>query len=85
MSDFKIILKKSHHTFHFNQKTSLLTAIENQGFRPEYQCRNGYCGACRTKLISGKVSYPNPPLAFVNQNEVLLCYCQVEEDLELDL
>ncbi|MFZ7281556.1 (2Fe-2S)-binding protein, partial [Avibacterium avium] len=41
--------------------------------------------ACRTKIKKGKVRYNEAPLAFVNENEVLLCCCQVESDLELEL
>ncbi|MFQ1022485.1 class I ribonucleotide reductase maintenance protein YfaE [Avibacterium paragallinarum] len=63
----------------------LLKKLEINGIYPEYQCRSGYCGACRTKINSGKVSYTEPPLAFMNENEVLLCCCQVESDLELEL
>ena len=73
-------IQLSHHP-----QQSLLASIEKQGVYPEYQCRAGYCGACRTKLKKGKVSYPSPPLAFINPDEILLCCCQVEEDLELEL
>ncbi|MFQ1048351.1 class I ribonucleotide reductase maintenance protein YfaE, partial [Avibacterium paragallinarum] len=69
---------------HHNEM-SLLQKLEINGIYPEYQCRSGYCGACRTKIKSGKVSYTEPPLAFMNENEVLLCCCQVESDLELEL
>ena len=40
---------------------SLLELAESQGLRPEFSCRGGSCGTCRTRLISGQVNYPQPP------------------------
>ena len=42
---------------------TLLEALERTGHEVEYQCRSGYCGACRLTLLSGNVSYHKPPLA----------------------
>ena len=62
----------------------LLEALERTGHEVAYQCRSGYCGACRTRLYSGGVSYPQPPLAFVGADEVLPCCCRVDTDIHLD-
>ena len=63
---------------------TLLEALERTGHEVEYQCRSGYCGACRLTLLSGNVSYHKPPLAFVAAGEILPCCCTVEKDLTLD-
>ncbi|MFT7686909.1 MAG: ferredoxin-NADP reductase [Candidatus Azotimanducaceae bacterium] len=52
---------------------TLLEFAENHGFSPEFSCRRGQCGACVTKLISGKVSYTDDIEAHVNEDEILLC------------
>lgn len=39
----------------------------------EYQCRDGFCGTCRCKLISGKVGYIKSTLAYLKQDEILPC------------
>ena len=39
----------------------MLELAESQGLRPEFSCRGGSCGTCRTRLISGQVNYPQPP------------------------
>ena len=39
--------------------------------------------ALRSK--KGKVSYKEMPLAFIQPDEILLCCCHVESDLEIDL
>ena len=67
---------------------TLLELAEAHGLTPEYGCRSGNCGSCATRLISGKVSYRNPPSASMADDEVLLC-CAVPakggEDLQLAL
>ncbi|WP_424405680.1 class I ribonucleotide reductase maintenance protein YfaE [Pasteurella sp. PK-2025] len=81
----KIHLIHSQITLEHDNSTSLLSHLEKKGIFHEYQCRAGYCGSCRVKIRKGKVSYKEPPLAFIQPNEILLCCCQVEEDLEIEL
>lgn len=81
----KIHLIHSQITLEHNNKTSLLSHLENNGIFHEYQCRSGYCGSCRVRIRKGKVSYKELPLAFVQPNEILLCCCHIEEDLEIEM
>ena len=66
------------------QGETLLEGLERTGHEVEYQCRSGYCGSCRVKILDGKVSYDNFPLAFVAPGEILPCCCRVTEDIKLD-
>ena len=78
-------LVTTHSTsFELQPGETLLEALERTGHEVAYQCRSGYCGACRTRLYSGSVSYPQPPLAFVGADEVLPCCCRVDTDIHLD-
>jgi ferredoxin len=52
---------------------SLLDFAEAHGFSPEFGCRSGQCGACKTQLISGEVAYQTEPSSPLETNEVLLC------------
>ena len=63
---------------------SLLRCVELQGQQPAYQCREGFCGACRATLTKGAVSYTHEPLAFVRDGEVLLCCSVPQGDITLD-
>ena len=81
----KIHLIYSKTTLEFNNETSLLTHLEKNNIHHEYQCRSGYCGSCRVKIKKGKVSYKDAPLAFIQPDEILLCCCHVESDIEIDL
>lgn len=55
---------------------SLLALAEARGLSPEYGCRAGHCGTCKTPLLKGKVTYLSPPSASVAEDEVLLCCAQ---------
>ena len=52
---------------------SLLDFAESHGLIPEFGCRSGQCGACKTDLISGAVSYLTEPSSPFTEDEVLLC------------
>ncbi len=52
---------------------SLLELAESRGLNPDFSCRGGSCGTCRTKLISGQVHYLNLPAEMPEQGEVLIC------------
>jgi uncharacterized protein len=52
---------------------SLLEFAEAHGFTPEFGCRSGQCGACKTTLLAGAVSYQSEPSFPVADDEVLLC------------
>jgi ferredoxin len=67
------------------EQRTLLDALEAQQQQVNYQCREGYCGACRCKLVSGSVSYINEPLAFVRKGEILPCCSIPITDIEIEL
>ncbi|MBE2896605.1 2Fe-2S ferredoxin-like protein [Pasteurellaceae bacterium HPA106] len=85
MQIYKITLPRFGYTVkHNNDDGSLLETLEKNGIEHEYQCRSGFCGACRVKLLKGEVHYNQPPLASLNPGEMLLCCCKVDSDLEID-
>ena len=57
-------------------KKTLLESLEAQNIDAQYHCRDGFCGACRCKLRAGEVEYVVDPLAFIDDDEILLC-CSV--------
>lgn len=67
---------------------SLLELAESRGLRPEFSCRGGSCGTCKTRLISGQVNYPLPPAEVPDEGQVLICCAipaQGAQPLVLDL
>lgn len=52
---------------------TLLDLAEARGLSPEFSCRAGTCGTCRTRLLAGAVSYLKEPTAARGADEVLIC------------
>lgn len=52
---------------------SLLELAEATGLTPDSGCRKGSCGICATRVLAGKVAYPNPPAAPVGADYALIC------------
>jgi len=67
------------------EHTSLLVALESHNVAVEFQCREGYCGSCRCRLVSGQVDWLMEPLAFVQQGEILPCCCKAKGDIEIEM
>ena len=80
-----IFAENNNDIFELHQDENLLEVLEKRGYAVAYQCRHGYCGACRIKKTSGEVSYAKPPLAYVSNDEILPCVCKVETPLTLEI
>ncbi|ERK11108.1 MAG: class I ribonucleotide reductase maintenance protein YfaE [Pantoea sp.] len=64
---------------------NLLATLEAHNVCVEYQCREGYCGSCRMRLLKGEVQYAETPLAFIQQGEFLPCCCKANGEIEIEL
>jgi ferredoxin-NADP reductase/predicted pyridoxine 5'-phosphate oxidase superfamily flavin-nucleotide-binding protein len=52
---------------------SLLELAESRGLTPDFSCRGGSCGTCKTRRISGNVHYPTAPAEMPEDDQVLIC------------
>jgi ferredoxin-NADP reductase/predicted pyridoxine 5'-phosphate oxidase superfamily flavin-nucleotide-binding protein len=52
---------------------SLLDLAEARGLTPEFSCRGGSCGTCRTKVLAGAVTYAQQPAFETESDEALIC------------
>ncbi len=52
-----VTLQPSGHVFQVEEGEAILTAALRQGFILPYGCKNGACGTCKGKIISGSVDY----------------------------
>ena len=75
------LVTTTDRSFNLLNGESLLEGLERTGHEVEYQCRSGYCGMCRLTLLSGSVTYAEPPLAYVGSSEILPCCCTVTEPI----
>ncbi|GJG97604.1 pyridoxamine 5'-phosphate oxidase family protein [Cupriavidus pauculus] len=58
---------------------TLLELAEARGLSPEFSCRGGTCGTCRTKIVEGAVAYATAPAFSTPDDEALIC-CAVPAD-----
>jgi CDP-4-dehydro-6-deoxyglucose reductase len=54
---YSVSIIPSQHSFHAEGNETLLDAALNHGLSLPYGCRNGSCGACKGRLVSGEIDY----------------------------
>ena len=64
---------------------TLLQTLELNSAAPTSNCKSGFCGACRIKLLKGNVEYIDEPIGFTNDGEVLPCVCKPKGDIEVEV
>lgn len=78
---FNITIQPSGHTFTADDGESLLDAGLNHGLSLPYGCRNGACGACKGKIVTGEVDYGDRNTSCLSDDdkaaEIVLC-CQAQ-------
>jgi CDP-4-dehydro-6-deoxyglucose reductase len=57
MSDFRVRIEPSQHTYEVPEGATVLQAALDAGFVLPYGCRDGACGSCKGKLLEGRVDY----------------------------
>lgn len=83
--DSLVILVNHQQSIPHQDNNTILESLEQHKVDVHYHCREGFCGACRTKLISGEIDYKVEPLAFIDDDEILPCCCVPLTDIEIEL
>ncbi len=82
---FQVIIESSGHRFRVAEDQSILDAALQHGIGLPYGCRNGACGSCIARLISGQVRYPvGTPEAlegYSGEDPLVLCRARAASDL----
>ncbi|APZ41692.1 CDP-6-deoxy-delta-3,4-glucoseen reductase [Acidihalobacter ferrooxydans] len=87
---FTVTILPSGHQMEVEDDESVLDAALRQGYALPYGCRNGGCGSCMGKLITGEVDYgPMRPRALSEEDEAagkaLFCQAYAMTDLEIEV
>ena len=88
---FKVTVKPSGHEFWIEtDETVLEAALSEEGCYLPYGCRNGACGACMGKVLSGEVEYAGetPPGISAQQQaegKALFCQARASSDLVIEV
>jgi CDP-4-dehydro-6-deoxyglucose reductase, E3 len=85
----RVRIPKSEREFSAVAGRTLLDAALAAGLNLPHSCKGGNCGACRARLITGEITYPNgPPLGLtpgeVADGLILLCQAHGRSDLTLE-
>jgi CDP-4-dehydro-6-deoxyglucose reductase len=54
---YQVTIQPSGHQFTVENDETILEAALREGFSLPYGCRNGACGACKGKVLSGQIDY----------------------------
>jgi CDP-4-dehydro-6-deoxyglucose reductase, E3 len=85
----KVTIKNSGHSFDVRPSQTVLAAAIDAGINLPYGCRNGACGSCKAKLVSGKVFHNDYQGSAMSDAELaagnaLLCCAMASEDLVIE-
>ncbi len=85
---FKAQLTEQNISFIIEKDEAVLEAALRQGHNLPYGCRNGSCGSCKAKIISGNITYTDglPEALSEEENQqglALLCQAKATSDLSI--
>ena len=83
-------MQPSGHRFEVADDETVLAAALRAGIGLPYGCRNGACGSCRGRIVTGKVRHgPHQAKALSAEDEArghaLFCSAHPESDLEIEV
>ncbi|AAO26899.1 putative iron-sulphur binding protein [Buchnera aphidicola str. Bp (Baizongia pistaciae)] len=79
MINSKIIILNNNKVIYYKpQNITLISILEKNDIILDSQCKQGYCGSCRIKLLKGHVYYKNIfPLASCKPKDIFPCCCTI--------
>jgi len=86
---FKIRIESSGHEFTAEENETVLAAALRQGVTLAYSCRNGDCGTCKGRIVSGRVDYGSYDAKAMSEDEkragsALFCQAVPLSDLVIE-
>ncbi len=87
---FQVTIQPSGHSFSNDDDETVLEAALRHGFAMPYGCRNGACGSCIGKLLSGEVEYGASLPPALNEDDLatgraVFCQAVPLTDLEIEV
>jgi CDP-4-dehydro-6-deoxyglucose reductase len=86
---FHISIQPSGQTYEVAPGQTILDGALDQGFMLKHSCREGTCGSCKGKVLSGEVDHAGSPLEALSQAErdqglALFCCAKPRSELVID-
>jgi len=85
MSTIPRVKVNNFHTFYYQYEFSLLEALEAQQIPAQFNCRGGYCGCCKIRLIEGEVEEVQDSLVDLPEGYILSCCSKPKGHIEVEL
>jgi len=87
---YKAQLTEHGVIFDIEENETVLEAALRQGHNLPYGCRNGICGSCKAKIVSGYITYTDSLPEGISkkereQNYALLCQAKANSDLSIQV
>lgn len=87
---FQISVQPGAHGFAAEADETILDAALRQGLILPYGCRDGACGACRGKILSGEVDYGKAQIHALSEEDrhagfALFCCAKAKSDLDIEV
>ncbi len=84
--NYKVHIKPSGYTLTVKADETVLAAALRQNYQFPHNCRSGICGACKGRLLDGKVDYDNKSIYALTEQEreqglALFCSAKPLSDL----
>ncbi|MCG8325772.1 MAG: CDP-6-deoxy-delta-3,4-glucoseen reductase [Thiotrichales bacterium] len=86
---YTLTIRSSGESFSISEGQSILDAALNNGVLLPYGCRDGACGSCKGRVVTGEISYPEKALEGITAEEMatglaLFCQARAQTDLLID-
>jgi ferredoxin len=84
---FAITFSQSGHVVPCRADQTILSAAESAGLPLPFSCREGRCGTCRSRLISGQIDMKHAGgirQRQIDQGDILVCCSRPLSDLVIE-
>lgn len=86
---FKVTIRPSGHKFDVEASEPILEGALRAGYVLPYNCRNGICGTCKNRVLSGRVDYGETSPTTLTEDDkanglALFCQARALEDVEIE-
>ncbi len=87
--NFQVTIQPSGHQYTSSESLTLLQSALDAGFVLPYGCRNGACGACKGKILSGSVAHGEHTPSALTADEIarglaLFCCAKPTSDVVIE-
>lgn len=83
--DKKYIIEVDGEGFEYDKDSneSILSFLESKNVPMKFQCKDGYCGACKCKIEEGEVIESDNAMGYTHEDEILPCASKPKGNIKI--